>query len=490
MESPVLQAQHLGWRAGFGVDINTHAQWQKEPVHHLIKKIFRQNNAAPNFISTPEADELKQQFSQPGGFKILAAADKKELFKASRDGIKNLNIAWIREMISTDCPLREKIALFWHGHFACRIINIIHDQQLLQIIRENALGNFGDLLFAVSKSPAMLQFLNNQQNRKQHPNENFAREVMELFTMGRGNYSEEDVKQGARAFTGWGFDLTGEFRFRPFFHDYGEKTFLGKTGNFDGDDILNMLLEHKATAYHVSEKLYKFLVNDTPDPGNVQSLADKFYAANYDIKTLLEAIFTADWFYDPKNIGACIKSPVELMVGMQRTLPATFANNNVLVLFQRVLGQVLFFPPNVAGWPGGKDWIDSSTLMLRLRLPQVIYDAADFNIQLKDMPDEMDDTMVDHGEQQMKSAMAMNNFVEKVMARKINADVQWDNYLKGFDGVEDQDLPEAVADALLVNVPHHVNTRELNNYSDTSSRGNYIKTLTINIMSTPEYQLC
>ena len=127
-------------------------------------------------------------------------------------------------------------------------------QQLLNIIRENALGNFGELLREVSKSPAMLSFLNNQQNKKQHPNENFAREVMELFTMGRGNYTENDVKEGARAFTGWGFNLQGEFVNRPFQHDNGKKTFLGKTGNFDGDDIIDILLEQKQTAKFITQK--------------------------------------------------------------------------------------------------------------------------------------------------------------------------------------------------------------------------------------------
>ena len=178
-------------------------------------------------------------------------------------------------MINSEAQLREKMSLFWHGHFACRVMNIYFQQQLLDIIRENALGNFGDLLHEVSKSPAMLSFLNNQQNKKQHPNENFAREVMELFTMGRGNYTEEDVKEGARAFTGWGFNLQGEFVYRPFQHDNGKKTFLGKTGNFDGDDIIDILLEQKQTAKFISQKIYKYFVNDTPDIEKIEWLAEQ-----------------------------------------------------------------------------------------------------------------------------------------------------------------------------------------------------------------------
>ena len=195
------------------------------------------------------------------------------------------------------------------------MVNSFFSQELLQIIRTNALGSFADMLKAVSKSPAMLQFLNNQQNKKSHPNENFAREVMELFTMGRGNYTENDVKEAARAFTGWAFNAQGQFVFRKNQHDDGNKTFLGKTGNFDGDDILNMLLEHKQTANYISKKIYRYFVNENIDDRNQQWLSGRFYSNNYNIAKLLEDIYTSDWFYDEKNIGIRIKSPVELLAG-------------------------------------------------------------------------------------------------------------------------------------------------------------------------------
>src|SRR3984885_10579646 len=154
---------------------------------------------------------------------------------------------------------------FWHGHFASRNVNVFYQETLLDIVRKGALGNFGDLLKEVSKRAAMINFLNNNQNRKDHPNENFAREVMELFTLGRGHYTEQDVKESARAFTGWGADLRGEFVFRKFQHDQGTKTVLGKTGNLDGDDVLNILLEQKQTARFISNKMFRFFVNDEPD---------------------------------------------------------------------------------------------------------------------------------------------------------------------------------------------------------------------------------
>ncbi len=220
----------------------------------------------------------------------------------------------------------------------------------------------------------MLNFLNNQQNQKAHPNENFAREVMELFTMGRGNYTEKDVKEAARAFTGWSARFNGEFMFRPFFHDDDEKIFLGKKGNFDGDDILNIILEQQQTATFITQKIYRYFVNDEVDKDIIAGLSKSFYQSNYNIKTLMKNIFTSDWFYNEKNIGCKIKSPVELLAGIRRMLPMQLDNDNIQLLLQNALGQILFYPPNVAGWQGGNAWIDSSTLMLRLRIPQLIKD--------------------------------------------------------------------------------------------------------------------
>ncbi|MEP6711832.1 MAG: DUF1800 domain-containing protein, partial [Ferruginibacter sp.] len=310
-----LKNQHLLWRAGFGPMAENAAGLDVVSQKNLWQLLLKTSAKQPEKITV--ADNLVDGLYK--GIKDVAEmqdaqknADKKKMMRQqSREDLKNLNIRWLDEMINSEAQLREKMSLFWHGHFACRVINSYFQQELLHIIRSNALGNFGDLLKEVSKSPSMLQFLNNQQNKKSHPNENFAREVMELFTMGRGNYTENDVKEAARAFTGWGFNLQGEFVFRKQVHDEGEKTFLGKSGNFDGDDILNMLLEHSQTADFITRKVYKYFVNDTVDSEKVQWLSKRFKNNNYDIKKLLEDIYTSDWFYDEKNIGTKIKSPVE-----------------------------------------------------------------------------------------------------------------------------------------------------------------------------------
>jgi uncharacterized protein (DUF1800 family) len=409
-----------------------------------------------------------------GQMQKLTQDQKKQLRKQSVDDIKNLNLTWLNEMINSEAQLREKMSFFWHGHFATRVINIYFQQQLLNVIRQNALGNFGDLLREVSKSPAMLSFLNNQQNRKQHPNENFAREVMELFTMGRGNYTETDIREAARAYTGWGFNVKGEFVNRPFVHDNGSKTFLGKTGNFDGDDIIDIILEQKATAKFITAKIYKYFVNDEVDNEKVEKLAQKFYRDNYNLQKLMNEIFLSDWFYEEKNIGTRIKSPVELIVGIRRLIPMELEKPEAQLLFQRVLGQILFYPPNVAGWPGGKNWIDSSALLFRMRLAQILTNADEFLITPKDDDDVM---------------MGKEGVDKNAKAKQLQVNVDWDSVVKVFDKTSREDLSQKVNDMVL-QTKDSVNPNVLKRYVDNTSREGFIKSTMIELMSTPEYQLC
>jgi uncharacterized protein (DUF1800 family) len=422
----------------------------------------------------------------------LPAEDKKKVQQKNREGIRNLNLYWMHNMVNSSAQLREKMAFFWHGHFACRNINIFYQQGLLDVTRRNALGNFGTMLKEVSQSAAMLNFLNNQQNRKDHPNENFAREVMELFTLGRGHYTENDIKEAARAFTGWGANIKGDFVFRKFQHDFGSKTVLGRTGNFDGGEVLDILLQQKQTAIYITQKIYKFFVNEKPDAEKISWLADRFYRNNYEIAPLMEDIFTSDWFYEEKNIGALIKSPVELIVGIQRMLPMKLENEEALMLLQRVLGQQLFYPPNVAGWPGGKNWIDSSSLMMRMRIPLLINDTDEMNVSPKDDDDAMmgrkdNEAMAGSnkktgGKQDVKNMGAMRR-------QQINADVDWTPYVKYFESTVRENLGETIAQNLL-QVKSRVGMEVIKQHSDQTGRENFIKTATLQIMSTPEYQLC
>ena len=465
-------------RAGFGAGIR---EWeQAENKQQLIERLLAAHTPQPLEVVTQE--EWVQ--NSPKAIKALSmtADERKMRQKSFREKTGELNLLWLATMVQTDHPLQEKMALFWHGHFATRIDNPYFDQLLLQELRTHALGNFGDLLRAVSKSPAMLQFLNNQQNRKLHPNENFAREVMELFTLGRGHYTETDIKEAARAFTGWSYDEQGEFIFREKQHDDGAKTVLGKTGRFNGDDVLSLLLEQKQTALFVTQKIYRYFVNEEKqDTTRVQQLAGLFYKSGYDINALMREILSAAWFCKPENTAAHVKSPVELLAGMQRTIPMDFKNDRTLINLQRVLGQQLFYPPNVAGWPGGRAWIDASSLVIRMRLPEAFFASRELDLRAK----EQDAEMAEFNKKTMdKDAANEGRFrVGAVIA-------EWDGYLSYWNHYKDAELPQLLSDYLL---PMKLSKQRLDTvtrFADRSNRDNYVKSLTILLMSLPEYQLC
>ncbi|MDQ2751453.1 MAG: DUF1800 domain-containing protein, partial [Bacteroidota bacterium] len=451
MVSTQLKHQHLLWRTGFGIAASEIADSNNKHLEKQYDAIRAASSSSPKdiVVATNVIGNIMYDMKSAGNAPVikkdsLSAETKKEIQKQTRQDISKLNLTWLTEMVNSEAQLREKMSLFWHGHFASRIINIYYQQLLLNTVRTNALGNFGDLLKAVSKSASMLSFLNNQQNRKQHPNENFAREVMELFTMGRGNYTEQDVKEAARAFTGWGFDKDGNFKFRPFLHDDGPKTFLGKQGNFDGDDILNIILEQKQTALFITQKIYFNFVNETADNNHVKWLADRFYKSNYNIQLLMDDIFTSHWFYEEKNIGANIKSPVELLVGIRRVLPMQLENEVVQLLLQKALGQLLFYPPNVAGWAGGKSWIDSSTLMLRLRIPQLLKNDDTFHITTK----QDDDVQMGMAERFINVKMGKNKPVGND-AFQMRANIDWTSFTKEFADVKKENLYTALQSTLL-----------------------------------------
>lgn len=474
MQADLSGNLHLLWRAGFGPAAEDLRAVKSLDRKELYRQLAKNSASGPDFIkiSNGSLDGLMKGIQQEGRMQELSREQRQQIRKQNNEGLKDLNLRWLGEMVHSKAQLREKMAFFWHGHFACRQINVFFQQQLLDIIRRNAISDFGTLLREVSKSAAMLAFLNNQQNRKKQPNENFAREVMELFTLGRGHYTEQDIKEAARAFTGWGFDLSGQFVFRKQFHDEGSKTIFGKTGNFDGDDVISMLLENKQTARFITDKLFRFFVNEQVDEAVLKQLSESFYQSGYNIIQLMESIFLSSWFYDKKHIGVKIKSPVELIVGIRRMVPMEFNNEQSLLLYQRLLGQILFYPPNVAGWPGGKNWIDSSSLMYRLRLPRLLHD--DENVGVK--PKDDDDVMMGQSDTAVRNAKA-----------GIKVSIDWQEYIDQFRDVSRENLGIAIATGLLQTGT--VNLNNLNTYADMKSREAYISSLTIQLMSMPEYQL-
>lgn len=453
----LINNKHLLWRAGFGAGINQFEDLNNKDIKALLNDLFKEETFLYINYDTPDVEIIDYMNDKS------PAEKKKEIQRINREQNLELNLNFLDKMVNSKEQMKEKMAFFWHGHFASRVVNPRFNRQILNVIRKNALGNFRDLLFEVSQAPAMLNFLNNQQNKKDHPNENFAREVMELFTMGRGNYTEKDIREGARAFTGWGFDKEGNFRERKNLHDEGTKNFLGKTGNFTGTDVLNIILEQKTTAKFITTKIYKFFVNENVDENIVNKLSDNFYQSGYDIKKLMTEIFSSSWFYDKKNIGNRIKSPIELMAGMMRTLPMNIQNPENLIVYQKLLGQMLLYPPNVAGWPNGKSWIDSSTLMLRLQIPQIWSGLR----PLEYTPRQDDD--IDMG---MKSRETALNKTFK----NPNITIDWARVEKVFKDKKVEDY--------LIQSSKSLDMNSVKNFSDNS-----VKMNVINLMSTPEYQL-
>jgi uncharacterized protein (DUF1800 family) len=475
--------QHLMWRAGFGPAAeqwNDLTRTSPQKLYDALEKASRKE-PMPFTVANNVFEGLSNGID---GIRRteMTPEQRKELQKKSREEVRNLNLEWLDEMVNSDQQLREKMTLFWHGHFACRNLNALYQQQLINVIRKHALADFGTLLKEVSKSAAMIAFLNNQQNRKQKPNENFAREVMELFTMGRGNYTEKDIKEAARAFTGWQFKLNGEFIFRPQLHDEGVKTILGRTGNFKGEDVLDILLQQKQTAHYITKKLYRFFVNEQVDETRVKQLAESFFKSNYNISQLMRSIFTSDWFYDEKNIGTHIKSPIELIAGIRRTLPMSFTTPDVQLYLQKIMGQVLFYPPNVAGWPGGTNWIDSSSLMFRMRLPQLVTLNESFLFKTKSDDDqEMGRMQEDETKAKIKKAAG---------GRIIETSIKWDLPFAQLQKTARENLLQSMASLLWQTDVSKMNKTMVESFLDAGSRDRYIQTGIIHLMCTPEYQLC
>ncbi|WP_428328228.1 DUF1800 domain-containing protein [Mucilaginibacter sp.] len=455
----IKQLKHLFARAGFGMRFADMKDFENTSVKSAVRCLL-------NATDDEQAINVVQGDTDYTAVMKGDVLARKMFLQQQRQQEKDLNVAWVNKMSTTEAPLREKMTLFWHNHFACRTRNAKFAQQLNNIQRDNALGNFRTLLTQVAESPAMLQFLNNQQNLKGHPNENFARELMELFTIGRGNYSETDVKESARSFTGYGFNKGGDFVMRKFVHDDGVKTFMGKTGNFAGADIMNALLAKRETAHFISNKIYKYLVNETPDAAHVNAMADVFYKSDYEIKPLLEYVFTADWFYSDKNTGNVIKGPVEFLVGLNRQFYITYQRPEVLLQFQRVLGQVLFYPPNVAGWPGGRNWIDSSSLMYRLKIPSTLLNGGLIDFTGKADPED---------EAYLATVRNQQQFVNT----KVQAQPDWDKF---FQSIPKNTSKTEIAAFILEPKLSKI-------LLDNISKDTDVKAMIIELVSTPEYQL-
>jgi uncharacterized protein (DUF1800 family) len=382
-------ARHLLDRTGFGVTDRDVREFAKLDRAHAVDRLLA---SARREAITPPPAFATAAFEPYARLKDMDPEDRKAYVrKLTQQGL-DLRAWWIGEMLATPSPLTERMTLFWHNHFATsqrkvRLGQLMYRQNVL--LRREALGNFGAMLHGIAKDPAMLIYLDNAGSRRQAPNENFAREVMELFTLGVGHYGEQDVKEAARGFTGFSLDRnTGEYRYRPFFHDTGVKNVLGKVGNFDGDDVLNILLARPETARFVADKLWREFVSPTPDAAEVERWAAVFRGEHYDVKPLVRAMLMSDAFWDPAHRATLVKSPVDVVVGTLRTFDIHPADLRPAAVQVAVLGQNLFAPPNVKGWPGGDTWIDTATLLGRKQFVERVFRGSE-GMSAMAQPEEM-----------------------------------------------------------------------------------------------------
>ena len=380
------KAAHLLNRAGFGgtpshVDSLVRSGMAAS-VRYLVDGPATSVPApAPDWARPTDFLAVRQEMMQatanvPTGDEAAVKAARREVAMTRRkeeaQHMLDLGEWWLDRMRQSVDPLEEKMTLFWHGHFATsaqKVKNPYFMWRQNQTFREHARGNFGVLVKAVSRDPAMIQWLDLRESRAAHPNENFAREVMELFTLGEGHYTETDVTEGARAFTGYRIDpRDSSFRFAAFDHDNKPKNFLGRSDVLDGDQAIDTILQQPACARYMAAKLWTFFAYENPSAPLVEALANTLRANRYEMRPALHQMFTSQEFYSPEAVRTQIKSPVQWMVQTARAMEIELPPKGPLAVALRQMGQVPFYPPSVKGWDGGKAWISTSTLLTRYNL--------------------------------------------------------------------------------------------------------------------------
>lgn len=467
---------HLYNRAAFGLSFGQFGQKRKSrfKLKKELKKLLEDG-----------IDEMPLEVIPENPFLIFKAdwenhkGKRKELQKAfsektkeTRKLIKDMNLRWLTLLTARNTTVREKLTLFWHDHFAVRTNNGYHAQLHNNLLRTHALGKYRDLLLAVARDPAMLGFLNNQRNNKRKPNENFARELLELYTLGRGHYTESDVKNAAKAFTGWKYErFTCQFRFVSRQHDGSDKEFLGHSGKLNGEDIIDILLENKQTAHYLSSKLFQYYVSDQPDEAIISKMADQLFKSDYHIGDLLSYIFSSDWFYEERFVNNKIKSPQELMHGVRQHLGLEYGSPEALIYLQNSLGQRLFFPPGVNGWSVGREWINSSSLVSRMRLVSLLARNEELGIRIKDDLDSQEKII-------------------KVSRRLLSTGrMDWPEFEKQLKDLPEEEMADRLTD-FLINQPLKSEMRKLLLKGVREQKTEKkIKWLVVTIAGLPEYQL-
>ena len=386
----VFEAAHLLNRAGFGGSPDEISAFHRLGRVKAVDSLVNPLEAIDRFplpewsVESRALADMQERFKERNmmrrAARDLTAAEAEKLKKKTqqenqrqtRQHLLEAQGGWFRRMLKTDAPLREKMTLFWHDHFATSVQKVKLPVLLVRqndLFRRHAFGSFKALTQEVLMDPAMMLYLDTQSSKKEKPNENFAREVMELFTLGEGHYEENDILQAARAFTGYQLNRqTGQVFHNRRQWDPGPKTIFGSTGNYDGKAVIDLIFQKPAAAEFICAKLWEFFVAEKPPKAAVAAMANDFAKSDFNVGVLLREIFLSEEFYSKASIRTQIKCPIQYLIGMLKHLEVESPPNGFPIVAGQQLGQVLFMPPNVAGWDWGKAWINTNTLLTRYNL--------------------------------------------------------------------------------------------------------------------------
>jgi hypothetical protein len=362
---------------------SSEAPWNLQRVGHLYRRAAfgaTHTELEVGLKAGPEALVAQLQKGGPGLAQLDTEMEPLAANIARYNDVAHLRAWWLTRMLHSPHPLQEKLTLFWHNHFATSYAKVQSARFMLgqyQLMRRHALGNFAEMLRQMSSDPAMLIWLDTRDSKKGNPNENYARELMELFSLGIGHYTEQDIRQAARAFTGW--EIQGaKAVFNSRQHDDGEKTVLGQTGRWKADDIVRICLEQKSAAPFLVGKLYRFLISETltPTPELLEPLAEQFRNSGYDCGGLVKTMLSSNLFFSSPVYRTRVKSPVEFVLNIVRGLEGKIGTTALAQALEQ-LGQNLFSPPSVKGWDGGRSWLNGQTLLFRQNLTLALTSTAD-----------------------------------------------------------------------------------------------------------------
>ena len=478
------QARHLLMRAGYGATPAKLAEWHDLGLDAAVQRLVVYNDIPLGDLDIADLDPdvVRKHTAEERRAYLRARADKDQ---KKLDEFRRMRVAanfedrrmhaalqrwWVERMAETPRPMEERLTLLWHSHFATQHRNV-RDAYLMEkqnnFLRENANGSFADLANGIVHDPAMIKFLNNDKNKKQRPNENLSRELMELFTLGEGHYTEDDIKAGARALTGYHVN-DNDFLFDRRQHDDGMKTILGHTAKFNGTNFVKVLLAHEACARYIALKLYRHFVADVSDDWDlldngtrevVDGLAKLLRESDYELKPVLTQLLKSRHFYDAAVVGKQIKSPVQIVAGTIHQTGAPLRDSRGVALALRGMGQQLFEPPSVAGWEGGRSWINTSTLFMR----------------------------------QNTSAYLISGVVPGKAFKKVEVNYHPERLLEGFDDRSVEVVVDRLCDSML---GHHVGAERrdpLVRFMQGREKGvtnDSLVALLLLITAMPEYQLC